>query len=308
MLRHRLQAHLHACIRLLCPVNASPALVALQREHQLQQLQLVSTGGSSNDAAAPSCDDLAQLKEETRDDLSSHQLTVAHDDVDGGGDSALTSRAPSPTAATALSSRRWQAWVQAARARFRRRSDASSFSLNNEAPEQQRLFLELFGKGLDTCGLPMHVSEFYLLLAAHRLGQQLTVVSLLTSLFMTFGDSSVCHLTVAERPGLSLSKMVGICHVAETIVTGHCSLESGIAAVREVISAPPLWSPRVQLLCMAVVAALFAPLFSGGSAAPQLTASVSRSGVRLTVSAICCLPCAPPAVQWRCSSQAAAAC
>ena len=124
--------------------------------------------------------------------------------------------------------------------------------------------MESFGQGLCSCGLPMHAVEFYLHLAADRLQQQISIVSLQSTLFITFDRDSTCHLLVAEKPGTSLSRMTDMCHVAETIVQGRASAVDCLVSVQDIMRRPPLWSPRWQLACYVLVSALYTPLFSGG--------------------------------------------
>ena len=127
-----------------------------------------------------------------------------------------------------------------------------------------RIFLESFGQGLCSCGLPMHAVEFYLHLAADRLNQHIGIVSLQSTLFITFEKDTTCHLLVAEKPGTSLSRMTDMCHVAETIVQGRSSAADCLVSVQDIMRRPPLWSGRWQLACYVLVSALYTPLFSGG--------------------------------------------
>ena len=133
-----------------------------------------------------------------------------------------------------------------------------------DTPLTARTFLESFGQGLCSCGLPMHAVEFYLHLAADRLQQTISIVSLQSTLFITFERDSTCHLLVADKPTTSLSRMTDMCHVAETIVQGRASAADSLISVQDIMRRPAQWSGRWQLGCMVAVSALYTPLFSGG--------------------------------------------
>jgi uncharacterized membrane protein YjjP (DUF1212 family) len=159
------------------------------------------------------------------------------------------------------------AWLGHVRSRLRLRSVSPAPVNVNASPLRMaasRKFLEVFGRGLISCGLPVHVAEFYLHLAADRFGQHVAIVSLQTTLFMTFGEDPICHLLVAESPTTSLSKMVEMCHVAENIVQGRVNLTDATAAVQHVLCRPQLWSHSWRVVCLILVSAAYTPLFNGG--------------------------------------------
>ena len=160
-------------------------------------------------------------------------------------------------------------WITDVRSRLHRRRASLTPLVTPRPPTADtalsaRIFLESFGQGLCSCGLPMHAVEFYLHLAADRLQQQIGIVSLQSTLFITFDRDTTCHLLVAEKPGTSLSRMTDMCHVAETIVQGRSGAADCLVSVQDIMHRPPQWSGRWQLACYVLVSALYTPLFSGG--------------------------------------------
>ena len=120
------------------------------------------------------------------------------------------------------------------------------------------------GAALFSCGLPLHVVEFYLVLAAHRLHLDISIVAISTSFWITFAPSSTAHMVLAHKPGLSLSKMVDICSISEHILHGMCSPVEGLAQLQEVTRRPPQFPSYWVVPALAMCNFFYAPLFNSG--------------------------------------------
>jgi uncharacterized membrane protein YjjP (DUF1212 family) len=130
--------------------------------------------------------------------------------------------------------------------------------------EAKKLFLKVLGKGLYSCGLPMHAVEFYVILAGQRLGLHINCFSLMTTMLISFGSDSTAHLIQPAHPSLSLSKMVDVCGLAEQIIRGESTYEDSMAAVQAVVARKSQYSEKLFLPAMFLVSFLGAPLFNGG--------------------------------------------
>jgi uncharacterized membrane protein YjjP (DUF1212 family) len=130
--------------------------------------------------------------------------------------------------------------------------------------EAKQLFLKVLGKGLFSCGLPMHVVEFYVILAGQRLGIHVVLASINTTMFISFGGDTHCHLVRPDHPSLSLSKMVDICEVAESIVIGANSYEDSMSSIQKIVGRAPLYPDWTFYPSMFLMSFTGAPLFAGG--------------------------------------------
>lgn len=124
------------------------------------------------------------------------------------------------------------------------------------------IYLEEVGGALFSCGLPLHVVEFYLVLAAHRLHVDISIVAISTSFWITFAPSSVAHMVLAPKPGLSLSKMVDICAVSERMLHGFVAPVEGLAQLQVVMRRTSLYPSWWTVPALGLICFCYAPLFS----------------------------------------------
>jgi len=120
------------------------------------------------------------------------------------------------------------------------------------------------GSALFSVGLPLHVVEFYLVLAAHRLKLDISIVAISTSFWITFAPSSTAHMVLAHKPSLSLSKLVDVCAVSEHILHGLCSPVEGLAQLQAITRRQPLYTRWTVIPAMGICCFMYGPLFNGG--------------------------------------------
>ena len=142
--------------------------------------------------------------------------------------------------------------------------DATSLQRAKDEVRVIEIFMEEMGAALFSCGLPMHVVEFYLTLVAHRLNIDLEIVAINTYFWISFPPSSTAHLVVSKRPGLSLSKMVDICSVCEHILHGLISPIEGLAQLQAISRQKSVWPAWLTVPSMAILCFFYAPLFAAG--------------------------------------------
>jgi uncharacterized membrane protein YjjP (DUF1212 family) len=143
-------------------------------------------------------------------------------------------------------------------------ADATALQRAKDEVRVVEIFMEEMGAALFSCGLPMHVVEFYLTLVAHRLNIDLEIVAINTYFWISFPPSSTAHLVVSKKPGLSLSKMVDICSVCEHILHGLISPIEGLAQLQAISRQRSIWPAWMTVPSMAVLCFFYAPLFAAG--------------------------------------------
>lgn len=132
--------------------------------------------------------------------------------------------------------------------------------------EETREFLKTLGASLFSVALPMHVVEFYIVLGAHRLGEDVHLMSVWASMWMRFGEESECHLIQPAGVSYSLSKMVELCHVTERILTGTTAVKEGLAQIQNIITRPSLWPVWNVMPAMCFMSCASAVLWNGRTA------------------------------------------
>lgn len=127
-----------------------------------------------------------------------------------------------------------------------------------------QIFIEEMGAALFSCGLPMHVVEFYLVLVAQRLRCDITLVAINTHFWISFNPSSTAHMIVAKKPSLSLSRMVDVCGVSEYMLHGMCSPVEGLAQLQAIARKKPAYPKWMLVPTMVCTCLFYAPLFNCG--------------------------------------------
>jgi hypothetical protein len=129
-----------------------------------------------------------------------------------------------------------------------------------EAADERRvleIFIEEMGTALFSCGLPVHVVEFYLTLVSARLKIPVQFQAINTTFWVTFGSSTVAHMIVVRSTALSLSKLVDTCAVSERILRGEITPVDGLAQLQAIMRRPARFTGWSVVPLMAVTCFLY---------------------------------------------------
>lgn len=132
--------------------------------------------------------------------------------------------------------------------------------------EETQEFLRQLAAALFSSALPMNVVEFYVVLAANRLGADVHLMSVSNSMFIRFGTDTVAHLVQPPYVSYSLSKMVDLCHITERILTGAVGVREGLYQITMVVQRTPQWHPWSIVPALALMGCASALFWNGGGA------------------------------------------
>lgn len=147
--------------------------------------------------------------------------------------------------------------------------------------DETRQFIKSLSAALFSSALPLNVIEFYVVLAAIRLGEQnVNVISVSNSMFLRFGDDSTAHLVQPPYVTYSLSKMVDLCHITEYILTGTLDVCEGLLQLNSIVQRDSAWNKYTIIPSLGLMGCCSALYWNGGGA-EMLTAMTSGTLIGL---------------------------
>jgi uncharacterized membrane protein YjjP (DUF1212 family) len=127
-------------------------------------------------------------------------------------------------------------------------------------------FILTLGRALHAHGTPAHRLEAAMAAVAERLGIAGQFFSLPTAIFVSFAgpERDEARFVRVEPGDVNLEKLTLLDSVADRVVAGDLSVTQGLAAVHEIVAAPPRYGGALTTLCFGLASATAARFFGGG--------------------------------------------